>query len=169
MNESWFLLTTKPKSERRAVENLSSQNVEVYFPKVKKLKKRQGNKVILEEALFPNYIFVKLDNEKDNFNAIRSTRGVGNFVRFGLNYGKVSTKFISQLSSDLNNKSELTNLETLTNLSKGDELVISKGPLTGLKGIYQCKDGLERSILLLNILGKENEVIIENDQFEKVS
>jgi hypothetical protein len=30
------------------------------------------------------------------------------------------------------------------------ELVISDGPLVGLKGIYLCKNGSERSILLLN-------------------
>ncbi|WP_157826675.1 transcription/translation regulatory transformer protein RfaH [Colwellia sp. 12G3] len=169
MRTSWYLLTTKPKNEQRAVENLTAQKIEVYFPKVKQLKKRQGKKLIGEEALFPNYLFVKLDTEKDNFNAIRSTRGVSNFVRFGLNYGKVSNEFINELSSDLNNQAERTNLKTLININKGDELVILDGPLAGLKGVYQCKDGLERSILLLNILGKENKVVIENDDFDKIN
>ncbi len=167
--DNWFVLTTKPKSEQRAVENLTSQGIEVYLPKVKQLKKRQGKKVVLEEALFPNYIFAKLNTQKSNFNALRSTRGVSNFVRFGLNYAKVTNEFISKLTTDLNNQFEQTNIKTLTQVSKGEKIVVSEGPLSGLKGIYQCKDGLERSILLLNILGKENKVVIEDNHFEKVS
>ena len=165
--EKWFLLTTKPKSEQRAVENLTSQGVEVYFPKVKQLKKRQGKKVVLQEALFPSYIFVKLNTEKDNFNAIRSTRGVGSFVRFGLNYAQVNENLISQLKGDLENLLEQTNFASLTQVEKGAELIITEGPFAGLSAIYYCKDGLERSVLLLNILGKENKVVIENNHFDK--
>ena len=109
--KNWFVLTTKPKSEQRAVENLTSQGIKVYFPKVKQLKKRQGKKVVLEEALFPNYIFVKLNTDKDNFNAIRSTRGVGSFVRFGLNYAQVNEDLITQLKGDIGNQQ--TNLSSL--------------------------------------------------------
>ena len=167
--EEWFVLTTKPKSEHRAVENLTSQGIEVYFPKVKQLKKRQGKKVTLQEALFPNYLFVKLDTQTSNFNAVRSTRCVGNFVRFGLNYGKVSNKFITDLTNELEKQEKDTNLETLTKVNKGEKIMVSQGPLSGLNGVFQCKDGLERSILLLNILGKENKVVIENNHFEKVS
>ena len=94
---------------------------------------------------------------------------MSNFVRFGLNYAKVSNEFINELSNDINNQAERTNLKTLTNTNKGDEVVISEGPLAGLKGLYQCKDGLERSILLLNILCKENKVVIENDHFDKIN
>jgi len=57
-----------------------------------------------------------------------------------------------------------TNVKT-----KGEKIVVSEGPLSGLQGLYQCKDGFERSILLLNILGQENKVVIENNHFEKVS
>ena len=165
--KNWFVLTTKPKSEQRAVENLTSQGVEVYFPKVKQLKKRQGKKVVLEEALFPNYIFVKLNTNKDNFNAVRSTRGVGNFVRFGLKYAQVNDNVISQLKGDVEKLREQTSLSSLTTLAKGQNLIITEGPFEGLCAIYYCKDGLERSVLLLHILGKENKVVIENDHFDK--
>lgn len=166
--EKWFVITSKPRSEQRAVENLTSQHIEVYLPKIKRLKKRQGKKVIIEEVLFPNYLFIKLTIEKSNFNAIRSTRGVGSFVRFGLNYATINNELIAQLKTDLAESSEQNTVETLTNIDKGEQLIITEGPLQGLTGIYQCKDGLERSVLLLNILGKENKVVIENNHFDVI-
>ena len=164
--EKWFVITSKPRSEQRAVDNLTSQHIEVYLPKIKRLKKRQGKKVIIEEVLFPNYLFIKLTIEKSNFNAIRSTRGVGSFVRFGLNYATINNELIAQLKTDLAESSEQNTVETLTNIDKGEQLIITEGPLQGLTGIYQCKDGLERSVLLLNILGKENKVVIENNHID---
>ena len=166
--EKWFVITSKPRSEQRAVDNLTSQHIEVYLPKIKRLKKRQGKKVIIEEVLFPNYLFIKLTIEKSNFNAIRSTRGVGSFVRFGLNYATINNELIAQLKTDLAESTEQNTIEILTNIDKGEQLIITEGPLQGLTGIYQCKDGLERSVLLLNILGKENKVVIENNHFDFV-
>ena len=141
--EKWFVITSKPRSEQRAVDNLTSQHIEVYLPKIKRLKKRQGKKVIIEEVLFPNYLFVKLTIEKSNFNAIRSTRGVGSFVRFGLNYATINNELIARLKTDLAESTEQNTVEILTNIDKGKQLIITEGPLQGLTGIYQCKDGLE--------------------------
>ena len=166
--EKWFVITSKPRSEQRAVDNLTSQHIEVYLPKIKRLKKRQGKKVIIEEVLFPNYLFIKLTIEKSNFNAIRSTRGVGSFVRFGLNYATINNELIAQLKTDLAESTEQNTVEILTNIDKGEQLIITEGPLQGLTGICQCKDGLERSVLLLNILGKENKVVIENNHFDVI-
>ena len=166
--EKWFVITSKPRSEQRAVDNLTSQHIEVYLPKIKRLKKRQGKKVIIEEVLFPNYLFIKLTIEKSNFNAIRSTRGVGSFVRFGLNYATINNELIAQLKTDLAESTEQNTIEILTNIDKGEQLIITEGPFQGLTGIYQCKDGLERSVLLLNILGKENKVVIENNHFDVI-
>ncbi len=166
--EKWFVITSKPRSEQRAVDNLTSQHIEVYLPKIKRLKKRQGKKVIIEEVLFPNYLFIKLTIEKSNFNAIRSTRGVGSFVRFGLNYATINNELIARLKTDLAESTEQNTIEILTNIDKGEQLIITEGPFQGLTGIYQCKDGLERSVLLLNILGKENKVVIENNHFDVI-
>ena len=166
--EKWFVITSKPRSEQRAVDNLTSQHIEVYLPKIKRLKKRQGKKVIIEEVLFPNYLFIKLTIEKSNFNAIRSTRGVGSFVRFGLNYATINNELIAQLKTDLAENTEQNTIEILTNIDKGEQLIITEGPFQGLTGIYQCNDGLERSVLLLNILGKENKVVIENNHFDVI-
>ena len=74
-----FVLTSKPREEQRAHDNLTSQGYEVFLPKISKISKRQGKKSVSLAPLFPNYLFINLDPEQANFNAIRSTRGGGQF------------------------------------------------------------------------------------------
>jgi transcriptional antiterminator RfaH len=39
-------------------------------------------------VLFPGYLFIQLDEKLENWSPIRSTKGVQNFVKFGLNFAQ---------------------------------------------------------------------------------
>jgi transcriptional antiterminator RfaH len=58
-------------------------------------------------------------------------------------------------------------LDELLDYCQGDTVELTQGSLKGLKAIYQAKDGLERSILMVKMLGQESKVIISNQGFEK--
>ena len=51
-------------------------------------------------ALFPGYLFIHLDKKQENWSPIRSTKGVLNFVRFGLNYAQVPDTVIEFLKAN---------------------------------------------------------------------
>ena len=80
--KKWYLIKTKPRQERIAIANLENQNYNVYCPLAK-----INNKIVV---LFPGYIFINLDENEENWSPIRSTKGVLNFVKFGLNFAKIS-------------------------------------------------------------------------------
>ncbi len=166
---TWFVLTSKPREEQRAHDNLTSQGYEVFLPKISKISKRQGKKSVSLAPLFPNYLFINLEPEHANFNAIRSTRGVGSFVRFGLNHATISNTLIDKIKSDLQGEDTNKSLAQLLNYNTGDKVEINQGPFKGLGAIYKTKDGLERSILLIHMLGQENEVAVENQFIDKSS
>ncbi|TKB46154.1 transcription/translation regulatory transformer protein RfaH [Thalassotalea mangrovi] len=166
----WYLITSKPRDERRAFDNLAGQGIEVFYPKISAVKKRQGKKSVTIEPLFPNYLFVKLDSELANFNAIRSTRGVASFVRFGAEMATVNEQLIEKLKQDTEitgNPEQLPTLAELEDYNRGDALIVTSGPFKGLSAIYKASDGLERSIILLNMLGQQNEVVVSNQDFDK--
>ncbi|WOH38994.1 transcription/translation regulatory transformer protein RfaH [Thalassotalea fonticola] len=167
-NSHWYVLTSKPREEQRAFDNLASQGLEVFLPTVSKVKKRQGIKSVSQDPLFPNYLFIYLNKDEANFNAIRSTRGVGSFVRFGVNHATMQDNLIEKIKQDLQGEGSNKSLEQLLNYSKGEQVAITAGPFKGLQAIYQAKDGLERSILLINMLGQQNEVLIENQSIDKL-
>jgi transcriptional antiterminator RfaH len=164
----WYLLTSKSNQEQRAFENLTNQGLEVFLPKVAKVKKRQGVKSLSQDPLFPNYLFIHLDQSEANYNAIRSTRGVGSFVRFGINLATISESLIQQIKKNIagdHNKS----LDDLLTYQQGEVVQVTQGPFKGLEAIYKTKNGLERCILLIKMLGQESEVVIENQAIEKVA
>ena len=163
----WFLLTSKSREEQRAFDNLSAQGLEVFLPKVASVKKRNGVKAVSLQPLFPGYLFINLYQSEANFNAIRSTRGVGSFVRFGLNQATIDSRIIDDIKQSIATEKQGKTLDELLDYCQGDTVELTQGSLKGLKAIYQAKDGLERSILMVKMLGQESKVIISNQGFEK--
>ena len=62
VEEKWFLLKTKTRQEKRAMENLQRQNAECYCPEVLVEKIFRGKKSQVVEILFPGYLFVNFRN-----------------------------------------------------------------------------------------------------------
>jgi transcriptional antiterminator RfaH len=167
VSTQWFVLTTKPREEQRAYDNLVIQGYEVFLPKIAQVIKKNGLKAVALKPLFPNYLFIQLDKQMANFNAIRSTRGVGSFVRFGLNQATIDSRIIDDIKQSIATEKQGKTLDELLDYCQGDTVELTQGSLKGLKAIYQAKDGLERSILMVKMLGQESKVIISNQGFEK--
>jgi transcriptional antiterminator RfaH len=168
LSTQWFVLTTKPREEQRAYDNLVIQGYEVFLPKIAQVIKKNGLKAVALKPLFPNYLFIQLDKQVANFNAIRSTRGIGSFVRFGLNQATIDSRIIDDIKQSIATEKQGKTLDELLDYCQGDTVELTQGSLKGLKAIYQAKDGLERSILMVKMLGQESKVIISNQGFEKV-
>jgi len=160
---SWYLLYCKANEETRAGQNLQNQGIEFFHPQQPVKKIRKGVRSIQLESLFPNYLFVKLDPLVANFNAIRSTRGVAQFVRFGLEYATVSNEIVDALRIELEPKENNVDEQSLP--KSGDIVVINQGIYQGLEAIYQTSDGLERSVLLIKMIEQQAKLSLDNKDF----
>jgi transcriptional antiterminator RfaH len=166
-NSHWYVLTSKSREEQRAHDNLVLQGYDIFLPKIAKIIKKKVVKTIALQPLFPNYLFIQLDKQVANFNAIRSTRGVGIFVRFGLNQATIDHSIINDIKQKTVIGNQSKTLDELLDFCQGDSVELTDGSLKGLKAIYQAKDGLERSILMVKMLGQESQLIIKNKNFVK--
>ncbi len=64
--------------------HLENQSVECFYPEVCVEKILRGKRQMVQEPLFPSYMFVRFDFENGpSFTTVRSTRGVVDFVRLG--------------------------------------------------------------------------------------
>ncbi len=82
----WYLVHTKPRLEKCALDNLDRQGYQCYFPTIPFEKLRQGLLTVADEPLFPRYLFIRLgqgDSAK-SWAPIRSTKGVSRLVSFGI-------------------------------------------------------------------------------------
>lgn len=162
--EDWYLLRCKHNQDERAAENLARQGLLCYFPKIHvNVSNRIAAKFVLE-PLFPGYIFIRLDKNA-NWTAIRSTRGVLGFVRFGLYPTIVPNEVVNKIAEGIQ-ESEGKMRES-QDLMQGTLVRVVQGCFEGLEAIYKCKSGSERSIIFLNLLNKMTEVNIENTALER--
>lgn len=63
---SWYVLYTKPRHEKKLAESLLSQGWMVYCPLKKVVKQWSDRKKVVEEVLFPSFIFIQCRDQDRN-------------------------------------------------------------------------------------------------------
>jgi len=147
---NWYLIQTKPQQELTAAQNLVNQDYTVFHPQAK-----INNKIV---ALFPRYLFIQLDNQSQNWSPIHSTKGVSNFVRFGLQFAKVPDEVICCIK-----KRETKTANKYIDLGRfksGDKVRVTEGAFKGCEAIFNSYNADERLILLMKIIGQMQKVVL---------
>ena len=162
----WYLVHTKPRQEKCALENLQRQGYQCYLPTLSSEKLRQGLLTVFDEPLFPRYLFIRLgqgDTAK-SWAPIRSTKGVSRLVSFGTNPARVDDDLIELLLTL--EASAQTAPERL--FKTGERVRLTEAPFSGIEGIYQTADGERRVMVLIEILSKPVAVSLAPASLRKV-
>ncbi|WP_194756856.1 transcription/translation regulatory transformer protein RfaH [Aliidiomarina indica] len=160
--ESWYLLHCKARETERAEWHLANQGFSTFCPRTKITKRLRGKRKTVIEPLFPNYLFIQLDIGQENYTALRSTRGVNGFVRFGGYPSVVPDNVVESLRErSVTETSDGAVGESPSLYKAGTVVEIVQGPFAGLKAVYEMPDGEERCFVLLDMLGKQQRINIE--------
>jgi len=160
--EAWYAVHTRARQERVAVEHLNRQGYETYLPLIHSPKRLRGRWCEVIEPLFPRYLFIRLDVQQQNTAPIRSTRGVNGLVSFGGNLRPVPQVLVEQLMAAQLDRDGAIRQEHL--FQSGDRVEIVSGPMAGLQAIFLAPSGQERAHLLLELLGRSNQVVVSHHQ-----
>jgi transcriptional antiterminator RfaH len=159
---NWYAVQTKPRQETVAEQNLQRQDFVTYLPRIS-LRKRKRNKwVDAAEPLFPRYLFIQVDPDKDSLAPVRSTLGVAGLVRFGQLLRPVPDTVIDYIKQLEDPQTEQRQAETWPH-QPGDTLEVLEGPFASLTGIYQMPLGENRALLLIELLGRSNSVAVAKE------
>ncbi|MDR1661153.1 MAG: transcription/translation regulatory transformer protein RfaH [Azoarcus sp.] len=155
----WYLIQTKPRLEKYALENLERQGYECYLPLLSAEKLRRGKLTVIDVPLFPRYLFIRLgtSGSDKSWGPIRSTKGVSTLVRFGNDPAKADDELIALLKSHEGARQNAP--ERL--FEPGERVQLIEGPFAGIEGIYQMTDGEQRAMVLIELLGKSTPLRIE--------
>ena len=154
----WYLVRTKRAREGTAEVQLERQGYEVYLPRLVQSIKRGGRWRDRIAALFPGYLFVRVDEGQQALGPVRSTIGVTNVVRFGANYATVPDALVASLIARADTETGLHRLQTPSLPPAGSRVTVSNGPFDGMAGIYERECGEDRVLVLLNLLGQSTRV-----------
>lgn len=161
--KAWYLLYCKRGQTSRAKEHLERQSVHCLCPEITVEKIVRGKRAVVNDPLFPNYLFVEFNPELIHTTSISATRGVSHFVRFGMKPAIVPGSVIAALRAEVYDSLADHN----TPLS-GDSVLITNGVFEGVEAIFTEPDGETRSLLLLSLLNKPVLHSIDNRQFQKI-
>ena len=150
-NSKWLLVYTKAREEQRAKKNLENQGFEIFLPMIAFAKLSQS-KSITTKAMFPRYLFVKINTELDKWNRIKSTRGVSHLVVFGQRLAEIPNQVIAYLKSGADENDIFRQKITRQEFQKGDKLVIEKGMFKDKEATFLAKKSKERVRILLRFV-----------------
>lgn len=148
----WYLVQCKSRQEDRAEENLRNQHFSCYCPRHLVEKMRYGKRTVIQQPLFPGYLFINLCRINDNWDSIRSTRGVLRMVTFAGQPLPVPDEIINEL------RARLAIAEGRPLFREGQPVTFTEEPFRGLDAVFCKADGEERAIVLLSLLHRQQEL-----------
>ena len=149
---AWYVVQTKPRQEFRALENLTNQGYECALPEYQCERLSKGVRVLRGEPLFPRYLFIHLDTSTMNWGPIRSTFGVAGMVRFGGVPATMPEGLVEALMTRDEPKESL--------FQRGDRVRVSSGPFAGLEGVFDEDDSMNRVVILLEFMHKQQRLSV---------
>lgn len=146
----WYCIYVKSRHEFKVLERLQDKHIEVFLPTVDRLRKWKDRKKIVTFPLFPGYLFIRIPSDKKSIVDVLKVDGVVKFLKGESGDPQsVLDSEIENLKRVVGSKKEL---EVLPSIRIGEKVKIADGPLKGVIGILESREGLDYLIISIEIL-----------------
>ena len=164
----WFAVATKPRKEKIALENLQRQGFECFLPMAEnpyQRRRKHHQKII--EPLFPRYLFLNAIAGRQNLAPVRSTPGVVSMVRCGTELAMVSDAIINSIKKRSSSATGVIKISPVS-IKAGDKVLVFDGPLRGINGIVSERNSENRTLVLMESLGRPTTVEVDARILQRV-
>jgi len=157
----WFVAHTKPRREKKLVEYCERQGFAVTLPCYRSAHKYRGKSVIFQKPLFPGYVFLQL--QSTDAGTVRQNDLVANLLDVfdQTTFARQLHEIITALESDLE-------VRLAPNIEAGTRVRIRSGPLQGVEGLVESREGRVTVILRLDFINQAAAVKMDADLLELV-
>lgn len=146
---TWYVLYTKPRSEKKVATTLADMGVEVYCPIKEEVKQWSDRKKKVQTPVFTSYIFVRLDDYKKGSIPVLELNGAVKFLWWNGKPGVVRESEIKAIQDFL---TQYRDAELNVELKKGETVQVQEGPLIESEGKVIRVEG-NTAVLHLHSLG----------------
>ncbi len=148
----WYVVHARPNQERRAEENLARRGFRVWLPMMERSRRHARRIETVRAALFPGYLFVALDIEREAWRAINGTFGVRRLLCDGARPQALPQIFVAALRGAIG--ADGLSMAAPADLQPGDAVTIAAGrPFAECAAVVLRLAPGERVEVLLDILG----------------
>jgi transcriptional antiterminator RfaH len=160
-NSAWFVLTTHPHSEERAIENLRRQSLRAYCPMVSKRVRHSRRCYEARRPLFPGYVFAAQADARQAWRPLLSTFGVKAPVLSGGRPASLPPGFVESLQA---REVDGVIAKTDNMFEIGQQVTIRGGAFDGLVAqIIGLKEN-DRILVLIELLQRQTRAQLRLEQ-----
>ena len=164
---NWYVVNTHPHQEGRAEANLRQQDYDVCLPRLLRTRRHSRRTDTVSAPLFPGYLFVGLDRRAQAWRAINSTFGVRQLLCHGDSPRPIESGFVEALRTTMDERGVVT--LPPDSFECGQPLRLLAGPFADRIGTMLRVADKDRVALMLNLLGREVEVLVSRRQVAAVA
>lgn len=158
---SWYAAYTKCNHERAVKKQLTDKGIVTFLPTIIVPSRRRDRKVLIKKPLFPNYLFVELDSNHDNWMKTFRTPGLVKICGNG-RPTPVPVEDITSIRIFVNSD---RNLYPLPYLEVGARVQVISGPLTGAIGVLIKEDRKHRRLVVsVELMGQSVAATLFDDE-----
>ena len=154
----WYAIRIRSRAEISVAAILRGKGYEEFLPLYRSTRQWSDRQKTVELPLFPGYLFCRLDMN-DRILPILSTPGVIAFAGAGRTPVAIPENEIAAIQSIV--RSGLAALPW-PSLTAGANVLIERGPLTGVEGVTVKVDGKQRLVVSVPLL--QRSVMVEIDR-----
>lgn len=165
--ETWLVIKTKPRAEKKLYEQLTKAGYESFLPTYVVIRQWSDRKKKIELPLISGVVFVK-----NNFSDIYSLYDFPQIIGILKEFNKpalVSQQEINNLKILITEwNGELIECNEVLSLSHGDEVEVVRGDFVGIVGVLIAINGKHRLVVQLKTLNVEFTVNIPKSYVKQV-
>jgi transcriptional antiterminator RfaH len=152
MTLAWYAVYTQANKEAIAAAHLRNQGFDIYLPQYQKLRRHAGRSDIVAAALFPRYLFARIDMQRQRWRSVNGTVGVIGLVMSGEKPMPVPDLVMAEIRG----REDETGFVRLNGprFQRGQTLRIVDGPMADTQCLFEEMTDGNRAILLISLMGR---------------
>jgi transcription antitermination factor NusG len=154
---SWYIVYTRPRSEKKLAAALAKKGIEFYLPLLKTRSQWSDRIKWVEKPAFNSYLFVKINYERDHVAVLKIPYAV-RFVTIGQIPAQVSENDINLLRIAIAEFYDNLVIRNTSEFSLGQKVLIKVGPFRGKEAIIEQIQGENHVLVHFPALNKTIQV-----------
>lgn len=161
MTLRWYALRTKARKEDIVWQQIKSQDIESYYPRVRVHPVNPRSRKV--KPYFPGYLFIRTNLEEKGISAFQWMPHTLGLVSFGGEPASIPDNALHEMKQRVQEIAEAGG-EVFDGLLPGDSVRIQEGPFEGYEAIFDARlDGQAHVRVLLQFINNQREVPVELD------
>ena len=161
MELRWFVAHTRPRREKKLVEYCQREGMAATLPCYKSPHKYRGKTVVFEKPLFPGYVFLEISEREKEL--VRQNDAVANLLEvFDQQiFQQQLENILVALEADLG-------VRLAPSIGEGMQVRIKSGPLEGIEGWVERREGMTTVFLRLDFISQAAAVKLDANLLEPI-